>query len=447
MTSDYTQSGLTVGTDPDYTISIPALMGSATFTLEAVDDMVDDDAETITFTVQDGTGYRLPRSIDGSDTVTVTITDDDDPPTMASVYIGSAGTQTGTIAEASTTSAMVTVALSAAAPSGGVTVSLMRSGSATLTSDFTVADLGGSHPNYTVAVAVGETTATFTVTAVNDSDDDDGEAAIFTVQAGTGYVVAGGGAATVTVAITDNDGVVVPTASVYIESAGTQAAAATEASGSGRSATVTVALDQAAPSGGVTVNLMRGGTATLTDDYTQSGLTVTTDPAYTLAIAVGETMATFTVTVVDDMIDDDAETVIFTVQSGTGYNPGSGGSKTVTVAITDDDTLGITASRTGQISLNAEFGDTTRTYTLVLDSQPTATVVVTLATSDATWVVSPARLEFTPANWNMPQTVTVTVTPGDPVSYDQERISYTVSGGDYDGYMLRSITVFIPTPA
>src|SRR5262249_4367394 len=46
---------------------------------------------------------------------------------------------------------------------------------------------------------------------------------------------------------------------------------------------------------------------------------------------------------------------------------------------------------------------------VVLNSQPTADVVIPLSSSDTTeGIVSPSSLSFTPANWNVPQTVTLT---------------------------------------
>lgn len=51
----------------------------------------------------------------------------------------------------------------------------------------------------------------------------------------------------------------------------------------------------------------------------------------------------------------------------------------------------------------------TATFTVVLDSQPTADVTIGLSSSDTTeGTVAPSSLTFTNANWNTPQTVTVT---------------------------------------
>jgi hypothetical protein len=75
------------------------------------------------------------------------------------------------------------------------------------------------------------------------------------------------------------------------------------------------------------------------------------------------------------------------------------------VDIADDDTVGVTVTPTTPIPLTE--GGSTQTFTVVLNSQPTATTTIT-ATGDAQVGATPATLEFLPANWNVPQTVTVT---------------------------------------
>ncbi|MFN8375378.1 MAG: hypothetical protein U0694_21180 [Anaerolineae bacterium] len=55
----------------------------------------------------------------------------------------------------------------------------------------------------------------------------------------------------------------------------------------------------------------------------------------------------------------------------------------------------------------AEFGLTTDTYTVVLNTQPAVDVTITL-TPDAQCTVAPTPLTFTNTNWNIAQTVTVT---------------------------------------
>src|SRR4029078_6038836 len=75
----------------------------------------------------------------------------------------------------------------------------------------------------------------------------------------------------------------------------------------------------------------------------------------------------------------------------------------VTVVNADNDAPGILVDPTSiQV---AEFGDTD-TFDIVLASQPTANVTITLTSSDLTeGTVSPASVTFTPANFSVPQTV------------------------------------------
>ena len=50
----------------------------------------------------------------------------------------------------------------------------------------------------------------------------------------------------------------------------------------------------------------------------------------------------------------------------------------------------------------------TDTFTVVLDAQPTSDVVIALTSSDTGEATISGSLTFTPANWDTPQTVTVT---------------------------------------
>ncbi len=69
--------------------------------------------------------------------------------------------------------------------------------------------------------------------------------------------------------------------------------------------------------------------------------------------------------------------------------------------------LGVTIVQTGGGTNVAETGPTSDTYTMVLNSQPTAQVTINI-TPDAQCTVIPAALVFDPATWNVPQVVTVT---------------------------------------
>ncbi len=79
------------------------------------------------------------------------------------------------------------------------------------------------------------------------------------------------------------------------------------------------------------------------------------------------------------------------------------------------------------ISGNTAEAGTTATFTVVLDSQPTADVSMSLSSSDTTeGTVSPASLTFTSGNWSTPQTVTVT---GVDDSLDDGNLGYSAVVG------------------
>ena len=80
--------------------------------------------------------------------------------------------------------------------------------------------------------------------------------------------------------------------------------------------------------------------------------------------------------------------------------------QSVYVTTTDDDEAGFTLSR---IALTVSESGTTGTFTVVLAAQPVLNVRLTITSGDVgEATVSPPALTFTPANWNVPQTVTVT---------------------------------------
>ena len=96
----------------------------------------------------------------------------------------------------------------------------------------------------------------------------------------------------------------------------------------------------------------------------------------------------------------------------------------MSVTNVDDETSGITVS---PISGPTTEAGGTATFTVVLNTQPTASVTIGLTSSDVTeGTVSPASLTFTPSGaglWSTPQTVTVT---GVDDAVDDGDIAYTI---------------------
>ena len=105
---------------------------------------------------------------------------------------------------------------------------------------------------------------------------------------------------------------------------------------------------------------------------------------------------------------------------------------------------GITVTPTAGLTTTEAGG--TATFTVVLNTQPTADVTIGLSSSDTTeGTVSPASLTFTTANWNMPQTVTVTgvndaVDDGD-VAYTIVTAPATSTDANYNGVNASDVTV------
>ncbi|MDJ0954657.1 MAG: Calx-beta domain-containing protein, partial [Acidimicrobiia bacterium] len=154
-----------------------------------------------------------------------------------------------------------------------------------------------------------------------------------------------------------------------------------------------------------------------------------------------------TVTAVDDDVADGGtmETIDHTASSSDpfydGFTIGS-----VTAAVTDDDVAGVLVTPT---VVSATEGGSDGTYDVVLESEPTGTVTITMTPqgSEATAVStvgSLGTLTFTPGNWETPQEVTVAAV--DDMIVDggtTETIDHDASGGGYDAVIIDSVTANI----
>ncbi len=161
----------------------------------------------------------------------------------------------------------------------------------------------------------------------------------------------------------------------------------------------------------------------------------------------------YTVSITNDALAEDDETFNLTIRHAPGavsYSlvDASGNSCgtecEVTVTITDDDTAGVTVSKT---ALTVTEEDTTGdSYTIVLDSEPAASVTVTVAGHASTSVnPTPTSLTFTTMNWDTAQTVTVKAV-NDANTVD-ETVSLTHAATstdtDYDGITINGVTVMV----
>jgi hypothetical protein len=178
----------------------------------------------------------------------------------------------------------------------------------------------------------------------------------------------------------------------------------------------------------LTANFDVSGNATFNNDYTQTGAASFSTSTGTVTFAAGSAIATVTIDPTADTNDENNETAILTVAIGPGYTIGTANIATGTI-IDDDETRvpGFTIVESGGSTVVDESG-TTDTFTVVLTAPPASNVVLDVRSSDTgeVAVVTP-QLTFTPANWNVPQTVTV----------------QGVIDGRIDGKQTRNVTVSV----
>ena len=215
----------------------------------------------------------------------------------------------------------------------------------------------------------------------------------------------------------------------------------TVSEGAGRTTvTVTAELNEAARSRSTAVTVAVGApgdSATEGTDYQTVGDLTVTIPAESTSGT-----ATFTLIPVDDDIDESDETITVsgTTHSGLTLTP-----EALTVTITDDDERGVTVMPTALTLTEGGDPNDVNTYTVVLMSQPTGPVSVTLAvTGDSDVTASTETLSFTTSNWNMPRTVMMSAAEDADTVADTATVVHTLSGADYAGVTAASVLVMVP---
>ncbi len=167
---------------------------------------------------------------------------------------------------------------------------------------------------------------------------------------------------------------------------------------SGGSAAFTVVLNSQP-----TANVSFGLTSSNTGAGTISASSLTFTPAN------WNVPQTVTVTGVDDFIDDGDVAYTIITSAATSADPSFNGFDPSDVSVVNQGShrAGITVTPISGL-VTTEAGGTAA-FTVVLNSKPLANVTVGLTSSNtAEGTVSSGSLTFTPANWNVPQTVTVT---------------------------------------
>ena len=209
------------------------------------------------------------------------------------------------------------------------------------------------------------------------------------------------GTANITVTVTDADGGVssdafalnvAPSAKIIV--APTTGLTTDE---KGKTDTFTVKLDTK-PTAEVTIPVLSSNTA---EGTVAPASLVFTDANW-------DTAQTVTVTGVADKTVDADQAYTIQLQPAVSTDPNYTGKDATDVAVTNTnvDVANITVAPT--TGLTSESGTTT-TFTVKLDTKPTADVTIpVLSSNTAEGTVAPANLVFTAANWDTAQTVTVT---------------------------------------
>ena len=329
-------------TDADHTVLPASLTFNAgetgrSFTLGAVQDTIDDDDESVTLAFGP-LPARVTAGTPGQSTVSIV---DDDVPEITVTYPQASDT----VAEGGTIT--VTVALSAD-PERTVTVPI----TATHNNGATAAD-------YTVLPAsltfnAGETEKSFPFGAVQDSVDDDDESVSLTFGTLPARVTEGTNSES-TVSIDDDDD---PEVTVTY-------AQASYTVDEGDPVTITVTLS-ADPERTVTVPI------TVTHNNGATGADYTGLPA-SLNFNAGETEKSFTLSAVQDTVDDDDESVTLTF-GALPARVSAGTNSESTVGITDDDLPEVSVTYE-QASYTVAEGSTV-TVKVILSAEPERTVTI-----------------------------------------------------------------------
>ena len=327
------------------------------------------------------------------------------------------------------------------------TVSVTRAGSSDATlSGLTISDgtltpaFDPSRTAYTATVAYSVASVTVTPT-VNESNA--------TVAVNGSGVTSGspsqaisltaGQSTNVNVVVTAQDGVTTTTYTIAVSRLPPTFSITTTASATeGESASLTITLSTDAPVGGVAFSVTAQYSTTGTGNAVAADVGTITTP---VTVAENTTTKTISIPTAEDSLDEAAET--FKVVIATSVSPwvkAGDGKDTATITINDDDTAGFTVAPT---TLNVNEG-ASKTYTIVLDTRPSASVSVSLTNPDTGAVtVAPNSWTFTTSNWNTAKSFTVSGVEDSDYADETVTISHSVTSADskYSGLTPDSVTV------
>ena len=423
VTLKVTESGDHVGPSARgrRTVTVP-VSGVVTVTVPTMDDAVDEPDGTVTATVEAGSGYTLGAS----SSLAVDVADNDGLPRL------SFAERRVDVAESdnpgATTDAVLTVQLSAKSGKP-VTFGYAVGGKATAGEDYEAPQPAS------VTIPPGSTGADLVFKVKDDPRHETLETIFVTLTDPVNALAPSPGNRAV-VLISSDDGP--PVLSVETSSVAEPPP--------GYGTTMPFALTLAPASGlEVVVDFADTwtGTATAREDYSTGRSRV--------RFAPGETFKAVHMGIMSDAVDEEDETVVVRLTAASrqvtfaeGTLSGTRWVHEVAGTIEDDDTRGIEVT---PASLALAEPDGAGSYEVSLTSQPTHLVKIDPSSGDpAVATVSPARLTFTPRNWDEPQTVTVTaVDDGNAGGARTATVSHTVVAGtsDYGAVTVPDVSVTV----
>jgi uncharacterized protein (TIGR02145 family) len=151
---------------------------------------------------------------------------------------------------------------------------------------------------------------------------------------------------------------------------------------------------------------------------------------------------------VTGVADDDATNESVTItQAVKGADYKEVISANVTATVTDDDERGVTFSQSlvtiNEPSIFAPTLPYTAAFTVKLNTQPTGYVILTPTSNNPAAARVSASRTFTPVNWNIPQTVTVTGLADADATNESVAISFNFTGADYQGKTFADVTTTV----
>jgi hypothetical protein len=335
----YTVTG-TATSGTDFTAlsgSVTILAGSttATITIPVINDAIVETAETVIITLNTVTA-GVSTTIGTPAAATNTIADNDTA--VVTIATTTNGSETGP------TNGVMTITQSAVSATNTV-VAYTVSGTATSGSDYTA--LSG-----TATITAGTTTVNISIPVINDILVEGNETVILTISSVTSGLATLGTPVSAINTIADNDAPFVTIANT------------TNGNEAGPVNGVMTVTQTAIPTTPIVISYTVSGTATSGLDFTALSGSVT--------IPIGQTTATITIPIIDDLIVEGNETVIVTLTAITSGAASLGATLVATNTIADNDNAAVTIANTTN---GQEAGPTAGVFTLT-QSKASATNTV-----------------------------------------------------------------------